>query len=97
MENEQLRLDILSILFSKRNGEKYLRYRDLRDWLGSEDPQLISELIALKHLQLIEIQNGLTRFLEGSDTLGMIAITVEGEAYFKQSLERKKLLLLANA
>lgn len=98
MGEEQARLDILDILYSKRNGGQYLSYRELKDRLCHvTDPQMLSELISMKHLNLIHIQNGLTRFLEGPDFLGRISITAEGETYFKDSLKKKKLLLLANA
>ena len=98
MEAEQLRLDILSVLYSRRNGEKYLSHRDLKNRLDHvDDPHLLSELLSMSHLHLIEIQNGLTRFLEGSDLLGMMSITTEGEAYFRQSLQKKRIMLLAKA
>ncbi len=96
MENEKLRLDILSILYSIRNGEKHLSYKNLKYRLGHvEDNQLIIELFTLSRLKLINVQNGLTRFLEGSDSFGVMSISAEGEEYFKKSLEWKKKLQLA--
>jgi len=98
LEAEQSRLDTSSALYSRRNGEKYLSYRQLRNRPGHvDDPHLLSELLSMSHLHLIEIQNGLTRFLEGSDLLGMMSITTEGEAYFRQSFQKKRILLLAEA
>jgi len=94
LEAEELRLDILRSLYSERHGEKYLSYQRLRDRLSNvEDSQLISELTTLGHLQLVEIQNGLAPFLEGSNPLGWIAITDRGEAYL-ESFEKRRVLLL---
>ena len=96
MEDEKLRVDILGILYSKRNGEKYVSYRELYQRLGYVDNlSLLNEIISMNYLRLIKIQNGLTRFLEGSDFQNIMSITPEGETYFKQSLLKKKLLLLA--
>ena len=97
MEIESLRLDILSILYAIRNGEKYFSYKKLKDRLSYvDDSQLISELIALNHLRLIDIQRGLTRFLEGLDSIGVMAISAEGEAYFKKLFELKNAPQLVN-
>ena len=97
MEIESLRLDVLSILYSIRNGEKYFGYKKLKDRLSHvDDSQLISELIALSHLRLIDIQRGLTRFLEGLDSIGVMAISTEGEAYFKKLFELKNVTQLVN-
>jgi len=88
LENESLRLDILKILYSIRNRDKYISYKKLKDRLVNIDnSQLITELITLNNLRLIDIKNSLIRFLASLNLIGVTAITTEGEAYFKRAIE----------